>query len=161
MSDTHKPETGENTGQSSRIGSDTPGAEPAETGRPSGVQRVCQLWAQPRSTIYPRELRAAHPHDGTITTAAPNVGCGTDGVKVFTLDESWIWVFVAVEHWNAERVGWHGTTREDRHAALDPLAQGLASLFGGVNTDAARGLVLRMAHGSQYLSDHFVHQVHF
>jgi hypothetical protein len=90
MSGRHKPETGENAGQSSRSGSETPGAEPAETGRPYGVQWVCQLWAQPRSTVYARHLRAAQPHDGTITTEAPKVVWGSDGANVFTLDEGWI-----------------------------------------------------------------------
>ena len=30
---------------------------------------------------------------------------GTDGVRVFTLDDGWGWIFAAVEHWNAECVG--------------------------------------------------------
>ena len=80
-----------------------------ETGRPHGVQRVCQLRAQPRSAVHARHVRAAQPHDGTITTAAPNVVWGTDGAEVSGLDEGWIWMFVAVEHWNVGRVGWHGT----------------------------------------------------
>jgi hypothetical protein len=84
-------------------------------------------------------------------TTCPNVLWGTDGAKAFTLDEGWIWIFVAVEHWNAEGVGWHVTKRGDRDAALDPLAQGLTSLFGTVGADAARGLVVRMDHGTQYL----------
>lgn len=211
----------------------------ASTGRPYGIQRVCQVWGQPRSTYYARQARATqpplpwrrrgptpavgdealltliradlvaspfsgeghrkvwarlrfvqglavsrkrvlrvmrdhhllsprrgrqgtpHPHDGTITTAAPNLVWGTDGAKVYTLDEGWVWVFVAVEHWNAECVGWHVTKRGDRYAALDPLAHGLASLFGTVGADAGRGLVVRMDHGTQYLSDHFVHQLRF
>jgi putative transposase len=102
-----------------------------------------------------------HRHDGKITTPAPNLVWGTDGAKVFTLTEGWVWVFIAVEHWNAECVGWHVTKRGDRYAALDPLAHGLASIFGAVGADAARGLVVRMDHGTQYLSDHFVHQLRF
>ena len=30
----------------------------ASTGRPYGIQRVCQLWDQPRSTYYARQTRA-------------------------------------------------------------------------------------------------------
>ena len=26
---------------------------------------------------------------------------GTDGVRVFTVDDGWGWIFTAVEHWNA------------------------------------------------------------
>lgn len=213
----------------------------AGTGKPYGVERVCQVWEQSRSTFYDRQERAqkvasggkpskrgpAPPvpddellvlirqdlatslfqgeghrkvwarlrfgkklrvsrkrvlalmrehqllsphrgrqgepiaHDGTITTTAPNVMWGTDGTKVFTLDQGWVWVFVAVEHWNAECVGWHVTKEGNRYAALEPISQGLTKLYGAVAADVARGLTLRMDHGSQYRSDHFVNQVRF
>ena len=32
----------------------------------------------------------------------------------------------AVEHWNAECVGWHVCKRGDRFAALQPISMGLA-----------------------------------
>ena len=38
----------------------------------------------------------------------PHLMWGTDGVRVFTVDDGWGWIFTAVEHWNAECVGWHG-----------------------------------------------------
>ena len=37
----------------------------------------------------------------------------------------------------------------------------LKSIFGSTAADAARGLQLRMDHGSQYISDHFLNQVRF
>ncbi len=46
-------------------------------------------------------------HDGTITTDAPDVMWGTDGARVFTVKDGWVWIFVAVEHWNWECMGWH------------------------------------------------------
>jgi len=46
-------------------------------------------------------------HDGTIITDEPNVMWGTDGAKVFTLEDGWVWIFSTLEHWNAECVGWH------------------------------------------------------
>ena len=70
-------------------------------------------------------------------------------------------MFAAVEHWNAECVGWHVSKHGDRYAALEPISQGLTSLYGSVAAEVARGLLLRMDHGSQYLSDHFVNQVRF
>ena len=103
----------------------------------------------------------AQMHDGTIVTQAPNVMWGTDGVRVFTLDHGWVWVFAAVEHWNAECVGWHVCKVGSRFAALEPIAQGLARLYGSVAADVARGLALRMDHGSQYLSDHFLNQIRY
>ena len=62
--------------------------------------------------------RGGNPHDGEIITHAPNLMWGTDGVRVFTVDDGWGWIFTAVEHWNAECAGWHVCKRGDRFAAL-------------------------------------------
>ena len=107
-----------------------------------------------------RERQAEmNAHDGTIVTSAPQVMWGTDGVRVFTADDGWVWTFAAVDHWNAECLGWHVCTVGNRFAALDPIAQGLRRLYGSVEADVARGLALRMDHGSQYLSDHVLNQL--
>ena len=84
--------------------------------------------------------RGGNPHDGEIITHAPNLMWGTDGVRVF---------------------GWHVCKRGDRFAALQPISMGLAGLYGSTAAGAARGLALRMDHGSQYLSDHFTNQIKF
>ena len=105
--------------------------------------------------------RGGNPHDGEIITHAPNLMWGTDGVRVFTVDDGWGWIFTAVEHWNAECVGWHVCKRGDRFAALQPISMGLARLYGSTSAGAARGLALRMDHGSQYLPDHFTNQIKF
>ena len=104
---------------------------------------------------------AAQVHAGTIVTQAPNVMWGTDGVRVFSLDDGWGWIFTAVEHWNAECVGWHVCKVGSRFAALEPIAQGLRRIYGALDADSARGLALRMDHGSQYLSDHFLNQIRY
>ena len=104
--------------------------------------------------------RDARSHDGTIITDVPNVMWGTDGVRVFTLEDGWGWIFPAVDHWNAECVGWHVCKKGDRFAALEPIKMGLARLYGSA-AGAARGLALRMDHGTQYLSDHFTNQIKF
>ena len=65
------------------------------------------------------------------------------------------------EHWNAECVGGHVCKVGSRFAALDPIAQGLERLYGSLDADVARGLALRMDHGSQYLSDHFLKQIRY
>ena len=100
-------------------------------------------------------------HKGTITTQEPNAMWGVDGTKVFTVEEGYAWVFTAIEHWNAECMGWHVTKKGDRFAALEPVAHGVLAQFGQVGPDAARGLAVRMDHGSQYLSDHFQNQLQF
>ena len=69
--------------------------------------------------------RGGNPHDGEIITHAPNLMWGTDGVRVFTVDDGWGWIFTAVEHWNAECVGWHVCKRGDRFAACSRSPWGL------------------------------------
>ena len=102
-----------------------------------------------------------HAHEWTIVTSAPDVMWGTDGVRVFTTEDGWVWTFAAVDHWNAECVGWHVCKMGTRFAALEPVAQGLRRHYGSVEADVARGLALRMDHGSQYLSDHFLNQLRY
>ena len=104
---------------------------------------------------------AAKTHDGRVITQAPNVMWGTDGVRVVTRDDGWGWIFAAVEHGNAECVGWHVCTVGSRFAALDPMAQGRERRYGALDADGARGLALRMDHGRQYLSDHVLKQIRY
>jgi transposase InsO family protein len=101
------------------------------------------------------------PHEGVITTNAPNLMWGTDGARILTVEEGWVWLFTAVEHWNAECVGWHVCKTGDRYAALEPVSMGLRTIYGALGPAAARGLKLRMDHGTQYLSDHFLNQVRY
>lgn len=108
------------------------------TERPNGVQRICRIWEQARSTFYNkvwarlrvrdnvhlartrvlRIMRENHllsphrsqprplkKHDGKIITLAPDLMWGTDGFRVFTSEEGWVWIFSAGDHWNAECVG--------------------------------------------------------
>ena len=100
-------------------------------------------------------------HDGTIVTDAPNIMWGTDAIKVWTVDDGWGWCFSLVEHWNAECLGFHVCKYGSRFAALEPLSQAMLNIFGSVNQDVARGVALRLDHGSQYLSDHFQNQIKF
>lgn len=86
---------------------------------------------------------------------------GTDGARILTLDEGWVWSFFCVEHGNAECVGYHVTKRGTRFAALEPVAMALTEIYGSVEVDVARGLALRLDHGSQYLADHFLKQIRY
>lgn len=209
------------------------------TAQPYGVKRVCELWGQPRSTVYAQRARLrspvvllerrgpkpvvsdaellAHirldleatpfigeghrkvwarlrvgpgvrvsrtrvlrvmrenqllsphrgrqgtvdPHDREIITHEPNVMWGSDGARVLTVDEGWIWIFTAVEHWNAECVGFNVVKEGNRYAALEPIAMGLTEIYGSTAADVARGLQLRIDHGTQYLSDHFLAQIRY
>lgn len=107
--------------------------------------------------LSPHRGRQGEPnlHTGRIVTEAPNEMWGVDGTKVFTLEDGYGWVFTAVEYWNGECVGAHVTKIGDRFAAMEPVLMGISAQFGSPGPDVARGLTLRMDHGSQYLSDHF------
>ena len=101
----------------------------------------------------------ADEHRGTIITEAPNVMWGTDGSRILTSEEGWVWLFAAVEHWNSECVGWYVSKPGTRFQALEPIAMALTDIYGGIDRGIARGVQLRMDHGSQYLSDHFQNQI--
>jgi len=123
-------------------------------------KRVLRLMRE-HGLLSPYRHHPAPPntHQGTLTTDAPNVLWGTDGARAVTVDDGWVWIFSAVEHWNGECVGIHVAKKGDRFAALEPLAQGLTRLYGALTAEVARGLSLRMDHGTQYLSDDFQHQL--
>ena len=113
--------------------------------------------------LSPHRGRQGDPqaHDGTIVTSAPCVmgaptayGCsprrtaGSGPSRRWTTGTPSAWAGMCA------KVG-------SRFAALEPTAQGLGRLYGSVEADVARGLALRMDHGSQYLSDHFLNQVRY
>lgn len=127
-----------------------------------GRKRVLRIMRE-HNLLSPSRVVQGKPieHAGKIITAVPNVLWGTDGTKIFTLEDGWAWLFTTVEHWNAECLGWHLTKAGDRFAALQPISMALTTRFGSVNADVARGLSLRMDHGPQYLSDHFQNQIKF
>jgi transposase InsO family protein len=108
-----------------------------------------------------RPQGAPNLHDGTITTDRPNDMWGTDAIRIETVDEGWVWVFAAVDHFDACCVGIHAVKTGNRFAALQPIAQGLQGEFGATGADAGRGLTLRMDHGTQYTADDFLNQVKF
>ena len=108
-----------------------------------------------------RPQGAPNLHDGTITTDRPNDMWGTDGIRIETVDEGWVWVFSAVDHFDACCLGIHAVKTGNRFAALQPIAQGLQGEFGATGADAGRGLTLRMDHGTQYTADDFLNQVKF
>lgn len=99
------------------------------------------------------------PHDGTIITDEPNVMWCSDGTKILTVDDGWVWVFSVEEHWNAECLGWNVCKVGDRFAALEPVTQAVKNVYGSIAKGVASGLKLRIDNGSQYSSDYFLKQI--
>jgi putative transposase len=125
-------------------------------------KRVLRIMRE-NQLLSPYRCRQAtgEKHTGSIITEAPNVMWGTDGTRILTVDDGYVWLFSAVEHWSAECVGWHVVKHGTRYAALEPIAMGLNDIYGGLQAGVARGLSLRMDHGTQYLSDHFLNQARY
>ena len=70
-------------------------------------------------------------------------------------------MFVAVDHCSGECVGSHAARSGNRFEALEPVRQGVLRHFGRIERDAAKGLALRPAHGSNYLSRDFQAELRF
>lgn len=131
-------------------------------GLPVGRNRVLklmhreQLLSPHRSAPRPKRI-----HDKQITTDGPDQMWATDGTKIFTQKDGWVWLFTTVEHWNAECLGFHVTSRGNRFAALSPIGTALKKRFGSVERGVAYGLnlSLRTDHGCQYRSADFLNQL--
>jgi len=125
-------------------------------------KRVLRIMRE-NNLLSPHRVRQgpARTHEGRITTDAPNMMWGTDGARIFTVDDGWVWVFTAVEHWNAECLGWHVCKIGHRYNALQAVSMALQEVFGSIEADVARGLALRMDHGTQFLSDHYQNQIRY
>lgn len=124
--------------------------------------RVCRLMRE-NALLSPHRVRQGTPvlHDGSIQAEAPNLMWGTDGIRIQTVEDGWVWVFSAVDHFDACCVGIHAVKIGSRFAALQPIAQGLESEFGTTGANAGKGLTLRMDHGTQYTADDFLKQIEF
>lgn len=124
--------------------------------------RVCRLMRE-NALLSPHRVRQGAPvlHDGSIQAEAPNQMWGTDGIRIQTVEDGWVWVFSAVDHFDACCVGIHAVKIGNRFAALQPIAQGLQTEFGSTGTNAGKGLKLRMDHGTQYTADDFLKQIEF
>lgn len=105
--------------------------------------------------------QSPNPHDGRITTDFPNIMWGSDGTKVKTVEDGWVWIFSVAEHWNTECLGWHVCKIGDRFAALEPVSQAIKKIYGSLGKGIAAGLKLRIDNGSQYTSDYFLQQLRY
>jgi putative transposase len=121
-----------------------------------GKNRVLRLMRQagllaPQRT---RRRRTPRPHDGRITTDAPNVRWGTDATMAWTRSDGWVWVFILVDH-HTDEAWCHVARVGNRFAALQPVYDAVIDRFGRLGPDVARGVKLRHDWGSQYRAHHF------
>jgi len=121
-----------------------------------GHNRVLRLMRQ-HQLLSPHRRRQGEPetHDRTITTDAPNVMWGTDGTQVRTVEDGLVWIYSAVEHWNGECVGMYVCRQGTRFNAVQPVLEGVQTIYGRVARGNAQGLAVRLDHGSANCSEHF------
>jgi transposase InsO family protein len=120
------------------------------------VMKEYDLLSPHRSVYRPPKL-----HDGRIVTDEPGVMWGSDGTKVYTVKDGWVWIFTVAEHWNTECLGWHVCKIGDRFAALEPVSRAVREVYGSLGEGVANGLKLRIDNGSQYTSDYFLTQLKY
>jgi len=110
-----------------------------------------------RSTARPQKA-----HEGTIVTDAPNRMWGTDGAKFLVgrgQDAQWTWLFVTVDHFNFDPIGFEVSKSGDRFHAFTAVEAAVRERLGAVEPGIARGIVLRSDQGSVYTSDYFTRRV--
>ena len=80
--------------------------------------RVLRLMRE-NALLSPHRRPQGNPvlHDGSLQTNRPNAMWGTDGIRIETVDEGWVWVFAAVDHFDACCVGIHAVKTGNRFAA--------------------------------------------
>jgi transposase InsO family protein len=122
-----------------------------------GKGRVLRLMRE-QDLLVPQRHGNRHgdrSHSGTITAELCNDLWGTDATRFWTQRDGWCWFFGAIDHCSQDIVGWHVAKKGDRHAALEPIMQGVRDHVGGYARKIALGLGLRHDWGSQYMSDRF------
>ena len=125
-------------------------------------RRVLRLMREANLLSPSRSFKLAivKQHDGRITTDQPDEMWGTDQTSTLTA-EGQACVFIAVDHCTAECLGIHATRRGNRFEALEPIRQGVRSVFGSYDAKVAVGLKLRHDHGSQFTSDDYQQELDF
>ena len=68
---------------------------------------------------------------------------GTHMTTTVTTEEGMASVFVAVDHCSVDCVGIHAAKSGNRFEALEPIRQGVAERFAGLEADVAEGLKVR------------------
>jgi transposase InsO family protein len=86
---------------------------------------------------------------------------GADGAVIPTVKDGNVTLFIVAAHWNAEGLGWHVAKHGNRYAAAEALSLAVKSVFGSVQADAGRGVLLRHDHGSPFTSAHVQNQLTF
>ena len=97
-------------------------------------------------------------HDGKITTSVPNECWGGDMTEVMTQEDGKIYIFDLIDHCTSEVLSAYVTTKGNRFSAISSLHEAVSRECGLVKKDVARGITLRLDHGSQFTSRRYVNE---
>ncbi len=97
-------------------------------------------------------LKGPRIHDGTIIPMAPNLMWSTDATEPWTLKHGQVTVFAVLEHFTGKCLGIHAAKYGSRHEDLEPIRQAVKQVFGTYEANVANGILVRLDHGSQYIS---------
>ena len=120
------------------------------------IMREAGLLAQ-QPTARPKKT-----HEGTIVTDAPNRMWGTDGARFLIgrgENAEWAWLFITVDHFNFDPIGFEVSEVGDRFHAFTAVEAAVRERLGRVEPGVARGVVLRSDLGSVYTSSFFTKRV--
>ncbi len=134
--------------------------------RPRGVRvsrtRVLRVMREAGLLACRSTARPQRAHEGTIVTDVPDRMWGTDGTKFLVgrgQDAEWSWLFVTVDHFNFDPIGFEVSKSGDRFHAFTAVEAAVRERLGAVAPGVARGIVLRSDQGSVYTSDYFMGRV--
>ena len=113
-------------------------------------ERVRRLMRDGASAPHRVGKRGPKAHNGTIRTEARRMARTWDGDQPRC---SWRWITARWTAWGSMR------PRAATAEALEPIRQGVAERFAGLEADVAEGLKVRHDHGPAYLSDDFQREI--
>jgi putative transposase len=120
----------------------------------AGTTRVLRLMRMAKLLSPHRSVQGkAKTHDGRIVTDVPNDIWATDAVKIFTVEDGWVWYFGVTDHWNSENLGWVVVKKGDRYAAMEALRKAVKNGCGSLCAGSAQGIRLRPDHGSVFTAE--------
>ncbi|NBQ34816.1 MAG: IS3 family transposase [Gammaproteobacteria bacterium] len=125
-----------------------------------GKNRILRIMRQNKLLAPTRNCRKGTKkvHDGKITTSTPNECWGGDITEVMTQDDGKVYIFDLIDHCTSEVLAAYVTTVGNRFSAITSLHQAINSECGPVSKDVARGITLRLDHGSQFTSKRYVNE---
>ena len=113
-------------------------------GDPLAPKRILRLMRE-NALLSPQRAAQGEPntHDGTILTTQPLEMWGTDGTTTQVVEEGTVWIFGAVEHFNAECVGIHASKSGDRFNAMELKHFGIRQSLAYVGEPQTNGVIER------------------